>query len=386
MARARRGRLKGLAIHAGLAAASCLIAFALVEAALRVTGLAPSRALRSPDLETLERIPGIYAPSQELIDALRPELPAKIRINNLGFRGRDLPEKRRPGCLRVMVLGDSYTFGDHVDTEEAWPALLERELAEGLKRRAVPRAPQAGESLSFEITLDASERDGDATSVEVVNAGANGFGILDAEALWARAGARLDPEIVIIGFSPNDISDMTRPVPMIELMRRNAAMKSRPLVGPLIRILQDTAVFNGMQILAARLRRTAGGHDALPAVEPARSAPEEAPEAWNGYRDALSRLAASLSSEGRLGLLVLFPSHGHVTGEEPYHAGATIPAWAGDAGLACFDLLPALRSAALEGGKLYLVPLDSHPTPAGHAVAARAVAGEMARLGWLNPR
>ncbi len=386
MAQVRPGRLRGLALNAGLAAGSCLIAFALAEGALRVTGLAPSRALRSPDLETLARIPGIYAPGQEFIDTLRPDLPAKIRINNLGFRGRDLAEKRRPGCLRVMALGDSYTFGDHVNTEEAWPALLEQELARRLESRSPPRAPQAGESLSFEITLDPSARGSAATSVEVINAGVNGFGILDAEAMWARAGARLDPHIVVIGFSPNDISDMTRPVPMIELMRRNAAMKSRPLVGPLIRILQETAVFNGLQILAARWRRTAGGHDALPAVEPARSAPEEAPGAWESYREALARLAATLASEGRRGLLVLYPSHGHVTGEEPFHAGATLPAWAGEAGLACLDLLPALRAAALGGEKLYLVPLDSHPSPAGHAVAAQAIAGEMDRLGWLDPR
>jgi lysophospholipase L1-like esterase len=357
---------------------SALLAFALAEAALRVTGLAPSVALRSPDLETLRRIPGIYAPGQEFTDRVRSDLPAKIRINNLGFRGADLEERKAPGTLRVLALGDSYTFGDHVDTDQTWPALLERDL----RQRLEPRA--RGEGRAIGAGSGAAAPPAGIRRVEVINAGANGFGILDAEALWARAGGRLDPDVVLIAFSPNDVSDMTRPVPMIELMRRNAAMKSRPLLGPVLRGLQRTAVFNALQILAARWRRSAGGHEALPAIEPARAGPEAAPEAWTAYHDVLVRFGARLASEGRRAMLVLYPSHAHVAGEEPFHAAVTLPAWAEEAGLPCLDLLPALAAAARGDARLYLVPLDSHPTAAAHAAAARSVAEAIAARGWLR--
>ncbi|HXI02311.1 MAG TPA: hypothetical protein VNI57_03965, partial [Candidatus Saccharimonadales bacterium] len=337
MARRLRGRLASLAVNAGLGAASVAIVFGLAEASLRVTGLAPSHALRSPDLETLERIPGIYAPGQDFTDRVRPELPSHIRINSLGFRGAEVAEKRPPGVLRVLALGDSYTFGDHVDTELAYPARLEGILRE---RIAVLHGGWRG--------------------AEVINAGANGFGILDMESLYAKAGDRLDPSIVLITFSPNDVSDMTRAVPMIDQMRANAALKSRPLLGPALRVLQDTAIFNGMQILAARWKIRSGGHDALPALDPARAGPEAAPGVWEAYRQELGRFAGTLREDGRRALLVLYPSVGQVTGEEAWPAGDLLPRWAAESGLRSLDLLPALREAARKGEKLYLVPLDSH--------------------------
>ncbi len=374
----RGGRLRRLAANAALAAASVLVAFGLAEAALRVTGLAPAEALHSPDLETLDRIPGLYDPGQEFTDRVRRDLPHRVRINNLGFRGRDLPERKESGTLRVMALGDSYTFGDKVDTEDAWPARLEEELRERMPGME-PAAPRGagGKGEARRLSLG---RPG----VEVINAGVNGFGILDVESLWARAGGRLDPGIVLIAFSTNDITDMARPVTMIDLMRRNAAIKSQPLVGPLLRALQGTAVFNGLQILAARTKVASGGGGAPLGEGAARAGPRAAPEAWGAYRAALERLARALSSEGRRTMLVLFPSQGHVTGEEVFHAAATLRGWAAEVGIACLDLLPAMRSAAERGEKLYLVPLDSHPAAAGHAAAARAIAGEIERLGWLD--
>lgn len=354
MARSAGRRLRVLAINLLLAAASLAVIFGGGEILLRVTGLAPSRALRSASFPTFERIPGIYEPGQEFVNRVRRDLPSEIRINRLGFRGRELSEERLPSSLRILALGDSYTFGDHVDTAEAWPSRLERVLAE----------LQPG------------------MAVEVVNGGVNGFGILDETALWRKAGRRLDPDLVIVAFSPNDISDMTRPAPIFEQMRRHAETKGRPLVGTLIRAAQKTALFNGLQILAARLRVATRSHDAIPELEPARAGPAVAPEAWEAYRTALVELGRILSAEGRPALLVHYPSHGIVKGEEPAHAAEILPAWAGEAGMEYLDLLPAFRRGASSGAVLYLVPRDSHPAPEGHDLAARTLADALRKLGW----
>lgn len=348
-----RGALRNLL----LAAASCAVAFGGAELLLRWTGLAPARALRSPDLGTLDAIPGLYEPGQELTDRVRRDLPAKIRINNLGFRGRDLDERKPEGAFRLLCLGDSYTFGDHVDGDQTWPARLEE-------------------------SLRARRRDLD---VEVINAGANGFGILDELEFWRRKGIRLDPDVVVLTFSPNDISDMTRPVPVIDQMREHAAMKSRPILGPALRFLQDTAVFNALQILAARVRVAARSHDALPAVEPSRAGPEQAPAAWEGYHRALADLGADLRRGSRRALLVLYPGHGNATGAERPFASEILPAWAKEAGFECLDLLPSFAEAASRGEVLYLVPKDAHPAPAGHLLAAARIAGKIEDLGWLPP-
>lgn len=356
MARRLAARVRSLAGNLTLAALSILIVFGGVEAVLRLTALAPSTALRSADSRTLERIPGLYQPGQEFTDRVRRDLPARIRIGNLGFRGRDLDESKAPGTLRILALGDSYTFGDHVNTEEAYPARLE----EALSRRMA------------------------SVPVEVVNAGVNGFGILDEIALWEKAGSRLDPDAVLLTFSPNDMSDTTRPTPVIDQMRSHAAMKGRPIIGPAIRLAQNTAIFNGMQILAARIRVATRSHAAIPELEPARAGPDAAPWAWEAYREALVRFGQLLDSGGRRALLVHYPSYGNVTGAERAYAAEVLPAWAAEAGFEYLDLLPAFRRGSSEGAVLYLVPRDSHPSPAGHSLAARRIAEALEGLGWLS--
>lgn len=350
-----KGRRRALAQNLALAAISVAVVFGGAEGFLRLTGLAPSAALRSADADTLARIPGLYQPGQEFTDTVRRDLPAKIRINNLGFRGPDLPEARPEGELRVLALGDSYTFGDHVDTEQAYPARLEALLA----------SPRRG------------------GRVRVVNAGANGFSILDETELWRKAGPRLDAGIVLVTFSPNDISDMTRPSPLIEQMMSHAGLKSAPLVGPALKLLQSTAMFNGLQMLAARIRVRTGGNAAIPETEPSRAGPDKAPDAWQAYRRALASLGAELAADGRHALLIHYPSHGNVTGEEEPHAARVLPAWAAEAGMDYLDLLPGFREAAGRGERLYLVPADSHPSAGGQALAAEIVARALAARGWI---
>jgi hypothetical protein len=56
-----------------------------------------------------------------------PEYAASIRVNSLGFRGGPIrDDKRRP--VRVLFLGDSFTFGHGLPEEDTLPALVGAEL------------------------------------------------------------------------------------------------------------------------------------------------------------------------------------------------------------------------------------------------------------------
>lgn len=94
-------------------------------------------------LVAADRIFGRYAPdprlpgSMELIFPPRSEQTFETtefhytaHINSLGLRDRELPA--HPGAYRIAVIGDSYTYGWGVESEQTWVRLVEDKLrAEG---------------------------------------------------------------------------------------------------------------------------------------------------------------------------------------------------------------------------------------------------------------
>ena len=63
---------------------------------------------------------------------------APVQINNLGLRdGQDYPQSKPSGCYRILVLGDSMTFGKGVLEEHSWPAVLEQDLQKRYPGRCV---------------------------------------------------------------------------------------------------------------------------------------------------------------------------------------------------------------------------------------------------------
>jgi hypothetical protein len=109
----------------------------------------------------------IFAPhaTQRYVSA---EFSALATANNLGFRGAPI-EIRRTGRLRVVAIGDSFTFGYGVGDEETWPFHLEQNLK------------RAG--------LD----------VEVLNLGRPGAGPRGYEIIAADAIPLLKPDLVVLG-------------------------------------------------------------------------------------------------------------------------------------------------------------------------------------------
>ena len=165
--------------------------FVLLEGGLRLSGMVPTQALRSADLETLDRIPGLFEPGQDFVDRIRPDLPYPVHISSRGMRGAEFALPKPPGTFRVLCLGDSYTFGHHVSDQEAYPAVLNRLLDES----------GAGDAI---------------------NGGANGFTIVDEALFLERRALETQPDALVLAFSQNDIQDLRRPRPMIEVMRDHA--------------------------------------------------------------------------------------------------------------------------------------------------------------------
>lgn len=121
--------------------AALLVALLLVEIAMRVAGL--RLPPRGPDnfLPLLEEVSESAAPGLE--KALIPDAHGEVlypgktsaqdrsvvyRVNAQGFRDREYPLVKPAGALRVVVLGDSVTYGTGVELKDTLPKQLEREV------------------------------------------------------------------------------------------------------------------------------------------------------------------------------------------------------------------------------------------------------------------
>ncbi|MFM8410809.1 MAG: SGNH/GDSL hydrolase family protein [Alphaproteobacteria bacterium] len=107
------------------------------------------------------------------------EFIERTTINSLGMRDREI-EPKRPGEMRVVAIGDSFTYGHGVQLEESWPKVLEEVLAAGA-RAAGP--------------------------VSVLNAGQPGYGIDQVFESFRLRRLGLEPDLVLVGLHSTDVTD-----------------------------------------------------------------------------------------------------------------------------------------------------------------------------------
>ena len=129
---------------------------------------------------------------------------ATLSTNRLGLRGEKTPAPRpAPGMTRVLVLGDSFTFGEDVGDHETYVARLDR---------ALPRT-------------------------EVLNFGVHGYGHDQMLLLFRETGQRYAPDVVVLGFVYDDIyrnlvdfRDFAKP--RFELSEGELVLRNVPVPSP----------------------------------------------------------------------------------------------------------------------------------------------------------
>ncbi|MCB9878861.1 MAG: SGNH/GDSL hydrolase family protein [Planctomycetes bacterium] len=105
-----------------------------------------------------------------------------VRTNALRCRGPEIREKKPDGVFRIVLLGDSVAFGWGVEDEVTFARRLEREW----------------------------NAQGHATRLEVVNTAMPKYDTNQEEATLRDLGLRLQPDLVLLVYVTNDLSDPTR--------------------------------------------------------------------------------------------------------------------------------------------------------------------------------
>lgn len=256
-----------------------------------------------------------------------------LNTNSAGFRGtREFAFEKAPDTFRIAVLGDSFTFGDEVSDDEAYPAQLQALL---------PRA-------------------------EIINMGVHGYGHDQMLLLFEDEGARYRPDLVILGFVAADMyrnllafRDYAKP--SFVLVDGSLALRGVPVLPPEQFLRERSFQLNLVRVFQLLKGRYTLDHAAL------RVRAERLTAA------ILDRLAEECHASGAALVLFYIPVPGEVEGESiPWAAERAFfeTYCSDDRQVSCGSALSAIREEIARGRKFQPTP---HWDSAGNRVIARSL-------------
>ncbi|OGX45636.1 MAG: hypothetical protein A3G38_04090 [Omnitrophica WOR_2 bacterium RIFCSPLOWO2_12_FULL_51_8] len=182
-------RFRNLCINVGVLFSSLLICFLLIEIGLRIIYGNP-HIFRSPQVR---HIPTPYGYKPEPNQHGSYTLNKLVTVNSSGFRDtREWIVPKPTGSYRIIIVGDSFTFGNGVNTEERFSNLLDKYLQKNHGQ------------------------------VEVLNASAGGWNLNNEFFFFNTEGLSYEPDALVLAFFPNDwmsppSPSMPDPVPIANL-------------------------------------------------------------------------------------------------------------------------------------------------------------------------
>lgn len=292
-----------------------LVALAVAAAAVATTDVAVTRYV--------DRLSVAFRPDPALGWVPSPTTDPAIN-NRFGLRWPDVPLERTPGVKRILVIGDSATWGTNVRVDETYVAVLADRLGAGW---------------------------------ECVNGGIKGYSTLQGLHLARRLVAAYQPDVLMVGFN-NDYFMSDRP--------------DRE------RVPDDPRVLQALQWLYGRglymvLRREVGNALAKAPSQPAGSLYRVRRVPLDDYRRNLKGFAALARESGARLVLLVMPSP-HAPGYDE-----TVKAVAKEEGAVLVDLNVIWQGDARL--RRVLMPDVFHPTPHGHRLIVDVIMERLRREG-----
>jgi lysophospholipase L1-like esterase len=326
---------------------------------------------------------GDLRPNMDRVEQLMHIRPYFLQTNSAGLRNMEEIDENED-VFRVLVIGDSFTYGLYVHNQETYPARLEEYLNANLR-----------------------------TEVQVLNAGVPGYTISDELDYLKDKGLALAPDLVVLGIYTNDIFDLYPPVR--ELFGRDVVLQTtQPLMAvdeepqwvaflrenvalyTLLRNLrqqyQDSQVENAVNRVTPIIEGLEERYRDLTFNNP--DSPEYAYE-WAEYERLLAEMALLLEEQDIPFAMILFPDLAQLPdrGGLSTHPQTVLAELAADRDIPFLDMLPIYREYG-DIQSLYLMHYnkkaevdpnapdaavapymgDGHPSPHGHLLAARTLA------------
>jgi hypothetical protein len=277
---------------------------------------------------------------ERLLDAQLAVTPNdSIVHNSWGLRGPAYDTPKSPGTTRVLLLGDSFTFGAGVAHDAAvFPAILEQRL-------------------------NAAYSQGN-TRVEILNGGIPGSRTTAWVALLNEVKDAFQPDVIVSVFFLRDgtrtssIGGFFGPI-RDEITERNRTSRLYQL-SYVYRLFRDT---RDRELIATQYSE---------AINESYLGNASQTEEWSIAQANLMEIQRIGSSLGAKVGLVVFPILVDLDDTYPFQVVCDLLVQFGKVNdFQTFDLLPAFRGH--DASALWVAPQDQHPNEAGHLIAADAL-------------
>jgi hypothetical protein len=309
------------------------------------------------------------------------EYTSWVEVSAKGLRGPDTEFAKPPGELRVLVLGDSFTFAEQVNLPETFVQRLEDQL-----NRTCPNP------------------------YRVLNAGSNGWATANELIYLAKEGVRYQPDVIVLAFYVgNDVSDNFRRVAAArDAEEADLALRGVDALDGFRKIARMSEVYtlfeSGVLSKIPQLNSSADADSSEADIRAAPKTAEDGVEAWAITKGLIHRMNEIATSQGARLAVMIIPSADQVAGntrnrqeqDDPDDEDTVaapglenpqekLSAITNELGVPTLDLLPALRRQATRSRNRLFFRQNAHFTPAGHELAAQELYGFLVQEGMVRP-
>jgi len=340
-------KFKNVILNAGMVIVSTVVALMAAELVLRAKYGAPLAWLDPQVRHVLTDYGYKLEPNQE--GTFTCDKP--VRSNSQGFRDDEWEIGKRDGDTRIMVIGDSLTFGNCVRVEDTFTAVLKNSLhAKGM-------------------------------NVDVFRAAVGGWSTYDELDFLKAEGLRYNPDLVIVGFYINDYQ-IRRPFDPKKFAREKR-VDARPVW---LRWLPYRYIYMAKRSALVYFLRMRMGNEKSGETFRAKILKgqidfdtNERVQATYTYLREMKEVLAKQGADLMVAYLPpvdlgVFPKTGrrHIS---------HLAAFAEKEGISFVDLSKLFLDSD-RGKSLYLYPWDYHPSPEGHRMIANGLLDAV--ISWRN--
>ena len=346
-------KTKDVAKNLSLIIISLLITVLLIEVMVRIFWAAPKFKYPQTLHQYHETLGWEMIPNQKANTYGVP-----VSINSHGLRDDEFSEKKPDDTKRILVLGDSVTFGVNVEGAKTYPNQLEKLMNE--------QAPKK--------------------KYEVINAGVQRYFTYQEIDYLRLKGVAFKPDIVILGFYVNDLG--LRPKVWkreYEKKREKIMNKLWEKVPFLMGIVKNSAVISLARDKYLGLRRRMKKKPIPEQKALAGVNDEKMEKLWNATKDYISELNLLRQKYNFKILIAAFPGVNQVVYDFP---DATYPgrleAVAREMDLCYIDILPIFQKHYTGDIRSLYFRYDGHPNAYAHGLAAKAIYDQLSACNLLS--